>query len=98
MIKHKWCCIGKVLKIPSKHLEQFTGLTDPLLEVIIHWIKGVGDMPPSWDAIVVSLRDPSINEAELADKISRIYCDHRQEGIKAEGGQSTASGKYYLPS
>ena len=60
-------------------LEQFMGLSDPLLEVIVHWLNGVGDIAPSWDAVVATLRDPNISETELADKIHRLYCNHRQE-------------------
>ena len=78
-IKDKWRSIGEGLKVPGERLDQFVGLTDPLLEVIVHWLAEVGDTPPSWDTVMVTLRDLGISEAELADKIHRLHCDHRQE-------------------
>ena len=78
-IKDKWYSIGEVLKIPPERLNHFEGVTDPLLEVIVHWLKGGRDIPPTWSDIMGILRNPSINELELADKIHRIHCDHTQE-------------------
>ena len=92
-IKKKWHDIGKGLKVPSKHLDMFTGLADPLLEVIVYWLKGGGDMPPSWDAIVVMLRD--INETELADKIHMLY-RHQEDEEDSEGNDEAYSGTYIL--
>lgn len=89
-VKEKWHSIGKVLKLSPERLHQFKDVTDPLMEVIVHWVKGVGDTPPSWDTIVGTLRDPSVNEMEVADKIDRIYCDHVQEekGKKTKEAQA----------
>ena len=66
--------IGHGFKIPDEILSQFEGLTDPLLEVIIHWFRGKGDTLPSWDAVISILRDP-VKEVELAGKIQRLYCE-----------------------
>ena len=93
VIKDKWRSIGEGLKVPCKHLDQFVGVADPLLEVIVHWLKGVKDTPSSWDFVVATLREPSVNETELADKIYRIYCNHQQE--KGETDIQAYSGMQY---
>ena len=54
------------------------------MEVIVHWLKGKKDVPPSWDLIVATLRDPTISEAELADKIHRLYGNYTQEKRKED--------------
>lgn len=86
-IKDKWRELGKSLKLPSNCLSQFVGLSDPLLEVIIHWIKGAKEPTPSWDIVVTALRCPAIDEDELAEKIFRLYCDPRQKekGLPCSG-------------
>ena len=76
-IKDKWRSIGEALKVSGQRLDQFVDLSEPLLEVIVHWLKGGEDV--SWDVVVDTLRSSSINETEIADKINRIYCDHRKE-------------------
>ena len=73
-----------MLSIPPERLNQFRDVTDPLLEVIVYWLKGSGDVPPTWDDVVGILRCPSINEPELADKIHRVYCDRTQEKEERE--------------
>ena len=78
-VKEKWRSIGESLKVPSEHLDQFACLTDPLLEVIVHWLNRGGDTPPSWDAVVMALREPTISEADLADRIYRLYCEHKED-------------------
>lgn len=78
-VKDKWRSIGKSLKVPGERLDKFVGLTDPLLEVIVHWLKGEGDTPHSWDAVVMALREPSVSNAEQADRIHRLYCEHKQD-------------------
>ena len=53
-------------------------------------------MPPSWDIVVNTLRYPSINEAELADKIERLYCDHKQKEKEIdERKEQSDSGSYH---
>ena len=60
------------------------GVADPLLEVLVHWLKGGEATPLSWDVVVATLREPNISEADLADKIHRLYCDHKQEEKEME--------------
>ena len=74
VIKDKWRSIANSLKIPDELLDKLEGIDDPLLEVIIHWLKGASDRSPAWDIVVSSLSDPCVSEAELADKIHRLYC------------------------
>lgn len=88
-VKDKWKSIGKGLNIPNERLDLFEGVTDPLLEVIVHWLMR-GDAPPSWNLIVLLLRSQNINEAELADRIKRLYCDNNEELTYKEG--QTPSG------
>lgn len=95
VVKEKWYSIGTGLNLPNKVLDQFVNLTDPLLEVIVHWLKGRRDTPPSWDVIVITLRDPSINETELADKIHRLYCSHTQEEKRENIACSGMSISFY---
>jgi hypothetical protein len=80
-IKSKWRVIAHSFKIPNETSRQFEGLSDPLLEVIIHWFKGAGNTMLSWDAVIQMLQDPTINEAERADKIQRLYCNYSEETI-----------------
>lgn len=69
------------------------GVEDPLLEVIIHWLKGERNIALSWDVIVGTLRDPSVNESELADKICLLYCERKEEQEDVGVGDETYSGK-----
>lgn len=78
-VKDQWQRIGERLKIPGEHLEQFKGLTEPLLEVIVHWMKGERDTPPSWSTLEDVLRDPGIDKSELADKVHRLHCASQPE-------------------
>ena len=89
VVKDKWKIIGVGLEIPHERLDQFNDIADPLLEIIVHWLKGARGVPPSWDIIVATLRDPSVNETELADKIQRVYC---QGEDKAEIKELADSG------
>ena len=74
-------------------MDQFEDLDEPLLEVIVHWLKGAGGVAPSWDAVVVTLRDPRVSEAELADKIHRLYSDHsKDEEARNRSDDQTYSG------
>ena len=83
-IKSKWRIIGESFNIPSESLDYFADLSDPLLEVIIHWVKaGRGGVPPSWDAVVAA-----VDEADLADKIYKLYCDHKEEQKVERKGQA----------
>ena len=88
VIKSKWKMIGRGFKITNETLSQFEDLSDPLLEVIIHWFKGTANTSPSWDPVVNILQDPSIGEAELAHKIQRLYCIYDEK--EATGNERKA--------
>ncbi len=97
MIKEKWHSIGQSLKIANERLKQFEGLSDPLLEVIIHWWKGTVDTLLSWDTIVSVLKDPVIQENDVAKRIERVYCIPSSEEIAfKENGRKALSGKLIL--
>lgn len=84
--------IGRGFKIPDETLNQFEDLSNPLLEVIVHWLKGTGNTLPSWEVLISILQDPSVDEAERAGKIQRLYCNYREE--EATGNERKAdSGK-----
>ena len=91
-IKSKWRIIGESFSIPSESLDYFVDLSNPLLEVIVHWVKA-GRATASWDAVEAAIRDPRVNEADLADKIYRLYCGHKEEQKVERKGQAY-SGNY----
>ena len=76
-------------------MDQFKGVSNPLLEVIVHWLKGVKDIPPSWEFVETILRSPDIGEDELADKIHRRYCDHSEEVKALERKEAMADSGMY---
>lgn len=63
---------------------QFVGISDPLLEVIIHWLKGARHITPTWEIVVSVLQNPNINEAQLAEKIQRFYLHTHEEKTKSD--------------
>lgn len=65
MFKDKWYNIGCSLKVPIERLDQFKSLSDPLLEVLTHWLKGAAETLPSLDEVASALREQGINEVEL---------------------------------
>lgn len=91
IVKDKWRKIGDAFKV--KCLDQICDLVDPLLEVVVHWLKRNEKVSPSWEDVVATLRSPEINEAELADKIHRLYCEHKEERDKKAQDQAF-SGTY----
>ena len=82
IVQDKWYKIGIGLGVPTEQLEKFVGLSNPLLEVIVHWLKGTRHPPASWETVFSILQHPDINEAKLAEKIQRLYIDKHEEKTK----------------
>ena len=92
VVKDKWYYIGEAFEIEC--LDQFFELVNPLLEVIVHWIKRNKGVPPSWEKVVATLRNFEIDEAELADKIHRLYCERKDEERAKTADDQAYSGSY----
>ena len=83
LAKDKWHAIGCSLKVPTKWLDQFKSLSDPLLEVVTHWLKGARETLPSVDEVVSALREQGISVME-----PMYYYDQQKEvKIKADSGK-----------
>ena len=86
LAKDKWYAIGCSLKVPTKQLDQFKSLSDPLLEVLTHWLKGTRETLPSMDEVVSALKEQlGINVMEPM----HYYDQQKEVEIKAD------SGKYF---
>ena len=75
--RYKWFNIGLVLKVDHRTLksietEQFNRQNDCLREMLACRIQS-GD-PLTWSELSESLRRPSVEEKELADRIKVIKC------------------------
>ena len=72
---HKRFEIGIQLGIPRGKLEKFEKKDDPLSAIIDFWLRGnVKDVPVSWRSIVAALESSHVDEAGLANRISKKYC------------------------
>ena len=74
----RWYNIGLELDIPHTTLDCFKqnylDQTDLMCEVLKHWLKAAVDPPPTWEAVVVALKSPLVNERRLAAQLESKYC------------------------
>ena len=45
-----------------------------MFEVLKQWLQNAVDPPPTWEAVVVALRSPSVNEMNIAAQLESKYC------------------------
>ena len=83
LAKDKWYAIGCSLKVPTKRLDQFKSLSDPLLEVVTHWLKGTRETLLSMDEVDSALREQGISVVEPM----HYYDQQKKVEIKADSGK-----------
>ncbi len=80
----KWYNIGLGLSVSVNTLDSIKGSSnddgDRLREMYKPWLKGVNPLP-TWRALIVALRSPSVGEGKLAGEVEAKFCP------KAEGPQ-----------
>lgn len=81
-VSHKWMKIGIQLGIPHHVLKQFEDDSDPLSSAVNYWLKGNAEssVPISWKSIVAALKDSTVEEGGLAEKLSKKYCQPQDKG------------------
>ena len=52
----------------------YSNPADLMRAVLKHWFKTAVDPPPTWEAVVVTLRSPLVNEMNVAAKLESKYC------------------------
>ena len=74
---NKWYNLGLALGLPSSTLDsikaQYDSTKDCLREMSKEWLKRTNPKP-SWRAVVVGLRDVTVEENQLAEKVEKKYC------------------------
>ena len=43
-------------------------------EVLKHWLTTAVDPPPTWEAVVVALRSPIVDQMKVAAQLELKYC------------------------
>ena len=73
-VRASWYNIGLELDIPHTELDYLEqNYSDQLREVLKYWLKTAVDPPPTWEAVVIALRSPSVNEINLAAQLEAKY-------------------------
>ena len=57
-------------------------MSDPMLEMLKHWLKTAVDPRPTWEAVVKALKSPSVNEKKLAAELEHKL--EESEGLETE--------------
>ena len=86
--------LGLALKIPTHVLDAIHSSSanpqDCLRRVLEEFLRDVNPRP-TWSAIAVALRTPSVNLPRVAERIETKYChhspQHTEQGKHPEGGQ-----------
>ena len=77
-VRASWYNIGLELDIPHTELDCFEqSHPDQLVskrEMLKHWLKTTADPPSTWEAVVIALRSPSVNEKSIAAQLEAKYC------------------------
>ena len=75
-VEHKILKIGVQLGVPNHKLKLFEKDDSPLLTAVVNdWLEGNAvDIPVTWRSVVKALKDDSVGEIGLANKISEKHC------------------------
>ena len=70
------------MEIPFTTLDCFKQNHSDQLEImretLKHWLKTAVDPPPTWEAVVMALRSPIVNEMSVAAQLESKYCTPEQ--------------------
>ena len=73
-VRASWYNIGLELDIPHTELDYLEqNYSDQLREVLKYWLKTAVDPPPTWEAVVIALRSPSVNEKSIAAQLETKF-------------------------
>ena len=96
-VRARWLEIGLELDIHHTDLicfrERHSDFTDSMCEMLIHWLKTNIDPPPTWEAVVIALRSPIVNEMNVAAQLESKYCPSMQHMMDKSTSQSTKMEK-----
>ena len=74
-VKGKYTQIGVHLGVPYNKLQEMKREDFPLAALLNYCLEGnVKGQPLTWKAIVDALRSDTVEEAKLAEKIEKQYC------------------------
>ena len=94
-VRASWFNIGLELGIPHTELIRFTKMySDPLellREVLKHWLINAVDPHPTWEAVVIALKSPSVNEKYVAQQLESKYCSPVQSTGEESNSQKSHS-------
>ena len=68
-VRSSWYNIGLQLDIKFTELDNFKKMSDPMLEMLKHWLKTAVNPRPTWEAVVKALKSPLVNEKKLASEL-----------------------------
>ena len=71
-ISSKWEGLGIQLEVSPGQLATFKESTDPLMEVLKVWMKGIKPKP-TWRGLIKALKSKTVGEKQLADKLGKKY-------------------------
>ena len=70
----KWKMIGLGLRLPPTDLEAMSGdHLECLANSLKQWLNGI-DPLPTWDALIVVLRSPTVGEKKKAQELEEKFC------------------------
>ena len=73
------------MDIPFVTLERFrreySDTSDLMREMLMEWLRTAVDPPPTWEAVVRTLRSRIVNENYLAAQLESKYCNPVQHVI-----------------
>ena len=77
-VRASWYNIGIELDIPYTELDCFKqNYSDQLQlmrEMLKYWLKTAVDPYPSWEAVVIALKSPLVNEMNVAEQLESKHC------------------------
>ena len=96
-VRDSWFKIGLELDIPHTELicfrKRHSDFSDAMCEMLIHWLKTNVNPPPTWEAVVIALRSPLVNEMNVATQLELKYCPSMQHMMDESTSQPTRTEK-----
>ena len=80
-VRSSWYNIGLQLDIEFTELDNFKKMSNPMLEMLKHWLKTAVYPRPTWEAVVKALRSPSVKEIDLATQLECNCCAPEQHNM-----------------
>jgi len=76
-VTHEWYELGLLLGLECSTLETIKATNQTVKEckrtMVVSWLQKKDNSSPSWQALVIALRDPLVNCPDIANQIEQNY-------------------------